>query len=92
VAEFLAKKSITKLDHPPYSPDLAPCDFGLLPKLKNALKRRRFDDISDIQRHVVKKLKNTAVDLFQECFQQWKHCLIKCIDAQGDYFEGDNSH
>jgi hypothetical protein len=24
----LAKKSILKLDHPPYSPDLAPCDFG----------------------------------------------------------------
>jgi histone-lysine N-methyltransferase SETMAR len=25
--EFLAKNSITKMDHPPYSPDLAPCDF-----------------------------------------------------------------
>jgi hypothetical protein len=24
VREFLAKKSITKMDHPPYSPDLAP--------------------------------------------------------------------
>jgi histone-lysine N-methyltransferase SETMAR len=27
VHEFLAKNSITKMDHPPYSPDLAPCDF-----------------------------------------------------------------
>jgi histone-lysine N-methyltransferase SETMAR len=26
VREFLAKKSTTKMDHPPYSPDLAPCD------------------------------------------------------------------
>jgi histone-lysine N-methyltransferase SETMAR len=25
--EFLAKKFITKMDHPPYSPDLAPHDF-----------------------------------------------------------------
>jgi hypothetical protein len=32
--EFLAKNSITKMDHPPYSPDLAPCDFWLFPKLK----------------------------------------------------------
>jgi histone-lysine N-methyltransferase SETMAR len=38
VHKFLAKKSITKIDHPPYSPDLAPCDFWLFPKLKNALK------------------------------------------------------
>jgi hypothetical protein len=53
--EFLAKKSITKLDHPPYSPDLAPCDFWLFPELKTALKGCRFDDISDIQHHVVKE-------------------------------------
>jgi histone-lysine N-methyltransferase SETMAR len=47
VREFLAKKSIMKLDHPPYSPDLAPCDFWLFPKLKTALKGHRFSDIAD---------------------------------------------
>jgi hypothetical protein len=35
VREFLAKKSMT-LDHPPYSADLAPCDFRLFRKLKTA--------------------------------------------------------
>jgi len=34
VREFLAMNSITKMDHPPYSPALAPCDFWLFPKLK----------------------------------------------------------
>jgi hypothetical protein len=29
IRKFLAKKSITKMDHPPYSPDLAPCDLAL---------------------------------------------------------------
>jgi histone-lysine N-methyltransferase SETMAR len=38
VCKFLAKKSITKIDHLPYSPDLAPCDFWLFPKFKTALK------------------------------------------------------
>ena len=42
VREFLAKNSITKTDHPLYSPDLAPCDFWLFPKLKNALKGQKF--------------------------------------------------
>jgi hypothetical protein len=36
--EFLAEKSITKMDH---SPDLAHCDIWFLPKLKNVLKRQR---------------------------------------------------
>ena len=40
VPEFLAKNSITKMDHPPYSPDLAPCEIWLFPKLKNALKEQ----------------------------------------------------
>ena len=43
--EFLAKHSITVLPHPPYSPDLAPCDFFLFPMLKRPLKERRFETI-----------------------------------------------
>jgi hypothetical protein len=75
VCEFLAKKWITKLDHPTYSPHLAPWEFSQFPKLKDALKSCRFDDISDNQCHVVKELKNISDDLFQECFEQWKHHL-----------------
>jgi hypothetical protein len=37
VCEFLAKKFITKMDHPPYSPDLAHCDFWLLKNLRKML-------------------------------------------------------
>jgi hypothetical protein len=47
VHEFLAKKSITELEHPPYSSDLAPCNFWLFLKLKNPLKGQRFADILD---------------------------------------------
>jgi hypothetical protein len=37
VCEFLAKKSFTKMDQTPYSPDLAPYNFWLFPKLKMIL-------------------------------------------------------
>jgi hypothetical protein len=36
------------MDYPPYSPDLAPCDFWLFPKLKSALKDQSFAHITDI--------------------------------------------
>ena len=39
---FLEKKGLTILPHPPYSPDLAPCDFFLFPRLKKTLKGRRY--------------------------------------------------
>jgi hypothetical protein len=35
--------------HPPHSPDMAPCDFFLFPKMKLKLKGRRFDTIEQIQ-------------------------------------------
>jgi len=40
--EFLAKYNIAVLDQPPYSPDLAPCDFFLFSKLKEVIKGTRF--------------------------------------------------
>jgi len=38
VREFLATKQITVLEHPAYSPDLAPIHFFLLPKKRKYLK------------------------------------------------------
>jgi hypothetical protein len=58
--EFLAKNFITKTDNPPYSSDLAPCNFWLLPKLKNALKGQRFADLSNIQHNVKMLLRGTC--------------------------------
>jgi len=46
VKEFLAKTKTTVLSHPPYSPDLAPCDYFLFPKPKFKLKGMRFEDIT----------------------------------------------
>jgi histone-lysine N-methyltransferase SETMAR len=70
VCEFLAKKSIARMGHPSYSPDLAPCEFWLFPKLKNVLKEQRFADIPDIQCNVT-LLRDIPENDFQDCFQQW---------------------
>jgi hypothetical protein len=42
VQAFWAKHDITHVCQPPYSQDLAPCNFWLSPKLKSPLKGRRF--------------------------------------------------
>jgi hypothetical protein len=38
------------MEDPPCSPDLAPNDFFLFPEIKFALKRRKFQNIEDIQK------------------------------------------
>ena len=42
VTAFLKKEKVSVLPHPPYSPDLAPCDFFLFPKLKVFLAGRKY--------------------------------------------------
>jgi len=34
VREFLIKNNMTTVPHPAYSPDMAPCDFYVFPKMK----------------------------------------------------------
>ena len=48
---FLAKHQITQVTQPPYSPDLAPCDFWLYLKLRSPLKGKRFQTVNEIQKN-----------------------------------------
>jgi transposase len=47
IRDFLAKKNVSTLPHPPYSSDLAPCDFYIFPKLKSMLKGHHFGTVTD---------------------------------------------
>jgi hypothetical protein len=43
------KCKMAVVHHPPYSPDLAPCDFFLFLKIKLKVKGRQFVTIEEIQ-------------------------------------------
>jgi hypothetical protein len=85
VKQFLAQKLITEMEHPPYSPDFAPNDLQLFPKIKSALKVGRFQGTEDIQKNVMTALKAIPQQAFQKCSQQWQHHRAKCITGQGEY-------
>ena len=56
IRQFLAENNIAVLEQPPYSPDLAPCDFFLFSKLKGVIKGTRFQDSKAITTAVMKEL------------------------------------
>jgi hypothetical protein len=70
--QFVAEKSITEMEHTPYSADLDPNNFWLFPKINSVFKGRRFQDIENIQKNMT-TLKATVQQEFQKCFQQWQH-------------------
>jgi hypothetical protein len=58
IQSFLAKHGIPVVHQAPYSPNMAPCDLWLFPKLKRPLKSSRFDSHEDIMRNVTKELRS----------------------------------
>jgi len=89
IQEFLAKKKIPILPHPPYSPDLAPCNFYLFSKFKLKLKGHRFRTMENIQKVVFDELHTLTENNFWHCYDEWKK-RNHCVTSQGSYFEGDN--
>ena len=74
--------------HPPtLSPDLAPCDYHLFPKLKEHLARRHFSDDDEVKVAVQRFLNDTAASWYDMGIQKLPLRLQKCIDRNGDYGE-----
>ena len=67
----VAQESLTT-PQPPYSPNMAPCDFFLFPKINRTLKGRRFTAIVDIKSASLKELKAISKIEFEKCFEDWK--------------------
>jgi len=87
IRSYMAKHQTSVVPHPPYTPDLAPADFYLFPKLKTTLKGRRFQTIEEIQENATRELRAITESAFQEAFQQWKKRWERCVASRGDCFE-----
>ena len=75
--------SIKTVPHPPYSPDLAPCDLSLFPKLRGC----RYETI-EMKEAVTKVIDMLTQEDFHGAFQKLYERYNKGI-AAGDYFEWD---
>ncbi len=78
----------TALPHPAYSPDLAPSDFWIFPRLKKGLRGCRFATITDLEQAVDEEIGSIGSE-YKDCMLvKWPACWRKCATLQGNYFEG----
>ena len=88
VRYFLTSRNITVIPQP-YSPDLAPSDFFLFPKMKLRLKGRRFGTTEEIHAESQEIINIVTFKNFQWSMKSWETGWDCCMHAQGDYLEGD---
>ena len=79
VTDYLTKMGIKIVPHTPYSPDFAPCDFWLFPKLRGC----RNETIEEMSEAVTKVIDTLTQEDFHGTFQKLLDRYNKCNSAGG---------
>ena len=78
--DYLSKMGIKRVPQPPYSRDLAPCDFWLFAKLRGC----HYETIEEMKEAVMKVIDLLTQEYFYGTFQKLLEQYNKCIVAGGD--------
>ena len=68
VKSFLASEKVKVLNHPPYSPDLSPCDFFSFPRLKEMLSGNKYMSRSSLGSAIYQCLQQIPKEDLFICF------------------------
>ena len=87
VAQAAIRKSkFEQLNHPPYSPDLAPSDY-LFRHLKSLLRGTRFREDDELKATTEAWFDDQIDDFYFKGIDCLKEKWAKCIEVKGDYIE-----
>ena len=78
---------IKTVPQPTYSPEFAPCDFLLFPKLRGC----HYETIEEMKEAVMKVIDTLTQEDSHGAFPKLMERYDKCIAAGREYFDGDKS-
>ena len=85
VSHYLESEGLTIIPHPPYSPDLSPCDFWLFDLIKENLPDQ--SDSTSLYDAVTNFMYSLNKEEYRKTFEKWIERMQLCINNQDDYFE-----
>lgn len=83
--EEITKYGMIRLPHPPYSPDISPCDFWLFGHLKEYLKGHTFSNEKELFDEVHNFLNSIEKDEIKKVYNEWIQRLHTVIENKGEY-------
>jgi histone-lysine N-methyltransferase SETMAR len=82
----MRRMKFRKLSHPPYSPDLSPCDFWSFGQAKIALRDQNFADADSVFSILTDLFDWVIFEELGSVFQSWIEKLKWVIWHNGEYF------
>ena len=83
--EAIAATGMTRLQHPPYSPDLAPSDFALFGYLKNHLRSVECSDLDIFKQEIANFLFGLPSDWFEKVLDEWL-LRLRCVSENNGHY------
>ena len=88
MTSFLNEQGDYFLEHPPYSPYIAPCDFLLFHCLKKNLAGRKYTSCQKLGAATFDLFRGVPEKDYEKAFKDWIKRLKLRISVEGEYFEG----
>jgi hypothetical protein len=85
VDQFFRDHGLLRAAHPPYSPDLAPCDFYLFGYIKGKLQGQCFDDGEQLLRAIDAICQAIEKVTLENAFRNWEERLSVCAGTKGEF-------
>jgi hypothetical protein len=75
------------LDHPPYSPDMAPSDFYLFRSLEHWLRGKKFRTIEEMRQSLTEFFDSKDREWYRHGIHRLEEQWQKVIENHGEYFD-----
>ena len=73
---------------PPYSPDISPCNYDLIPKMMMPMRGKRYRTIEDVKQAAERCLRTINRLGSANGIQRLPRCWEHVVHKGGDYIEG----
>ncbi|PNF38705.1 hypothetical protein B7P43_G17132 [Cryptotermes secundus] len=88
VADLFDRWGWEVLYHPPYSPELSPCDFDLIPKMKEPIRGIRFRTVPEVLQAVDRSIRTINTTGAAKDILRLPHHWQRVVHNAGDYILG----
>ena len=85
--DVLAASDVQLITHPPYSPDIAPCDWFLFLSVKRQLKGKQFQNAEDARAFFEGVTLDIPQSTWSGVIDSWFERMVKCVQAEGGFFK-----
>jgi hypothetical protein len=92
VVDELRRLKILRAPHPPYSPDISPCDFWMFGDFKHKLKDRHRQGPEEILRAFQESWDSMTFEELQMAFEPWRNRLRWITERDREHFRECHSY